>query len=487
VTRAEAPYSDPFGSVYDNQDIYNDGTAYPSQPAAIRLISQDEPVDIPEGDYLIINADGGQVTYVYPPPISGAVEVYYYIGRDGSTYSDRWLCESAKVVPTPTATAPPSTTPTPSASPPPTTTPTTTPRFTPAPSRTATPVPSPTPTIIRCFNVSGRVTRQSDSSPMAGALVRAFAPAGISPVTSTDGNGNYRATVCTHHRNGTVWAGARIKDYLPMHSQTDYTEWGDVSGVNIELALASMMPGIVDGDYDGDGRPDIAIFRPATSLWSVRGITRVYFGTTSDDPVPADYSGDGTSQVAIFRGATGLWAIRGVTRIYFGNIIDLPEPGDYTGDGTCELAVFRNPTGLWSVRGFQRWYFGGAYDQSLAADYDGDGVVEPAIFRGSAGLWAIRGISRLYYGREGDRTVPGDYYGDGARWPAIFRPASGLWAIRDLTRVYFGRSGDLPVPADYRGQGTENIGVFRGTTGLWAIRNFTRKYFGGPTDIPVTR
>lgn len=36
------------------------------------------------------------------------------------------------------------------------------------------------------------------------------------------------------------------------------------------------------GDFDGDGIDDIGVFRPATGLWSVRDLTRVYFGGTGD-------------------------------------------------------------------------------------------------------------------------------------------------------------------------------------------------------------
>jgi FG-GAP repeat len=499
VTRAEAPQSDLYGFIYDYEDIYNDQNTYPAQPAAVRFVSQDEPINILEGDYLVLTYDASTVTYVYPPPVSGSVDVYYYIGRDGSTYSDRWLCELVKGVPTPTSTPAPSGTPTPSQSPTPSVTQTQTPTpkptvastvtppATPTPQTTSTPSPSPSATIIRCFNVSGRVTLKSDASPVAGAQVRAYVPGGTSPVSSSDGNGNYRTTVCTHIPDGKAWVGARLRDYLPMSSSATYSEWTDVDGINIELAPASTLPGIVSGDFNGDGLPDIAVFRPATSLWAVRGVTQVYFGDISDDLIPADYNGDGTSQVAIFRGATGLWAILNVTRIYFGNIADLPAPGDYTGNGTCEIAVFRNPIGLWAIRGFQRCYYGTAYDQSLPGDYDGDGIVEPAIFRSGMGLWAIQRISRLYYGRVGDRTIPEDYDGDGIRDPAIFRPCNGLWAIKGFTRIYFGNRRDDPIPADYNGNGVSQIAVFRDATGLWAIRNSTRLYFGRVDDIPVTR
>ena len=56
---------------------------YPSQPAAVRFLSQSEPVSILEGDYLILTYDGGASVYVYPPPLSGEIDTYYYIGLDG--------------------------------------------------------------------------------------------------------------------------------------------------------------------------------------------------------------------------------------------------------------------------------------------------------------------------------------------------------------------------------------------------------------------
>ena len=42
---------------------------------------------------------------------------------------------------------------------------------------------------------------------------------------------------------------------------------------------------IEGGDYNGDGSSDIAVFRPPSGLWSLRGITRAYHGTTGDTPI----------------------------------------------------------------------------------------------------------------------------------------------------------------------------------------------------------
>ena len=63
---------------------------------------------------------------------------------------------------------------------------------------------------------------------------------------------------------------------------------------------------------------ELGVFRPASGLWAVRGLTRFYFGGASDYPQPGDYAGSGSSGAAVHRPATGLWAIRGLTRVYWG-------------------------------------------------------------------------------------------------------------------------------------------------------------------------
>ena len=133
------------------------------------------------------------------------------------------------------------------------------------------------------------------------------------------------------------------------------------------VVLFGLSFGIVSlaADFNGDGTEDVAIFRASSSLWAVRGITKVYFGSTSDDPLPGDYDGSGTDSVAIFRATSGLWAVRGVTRIYFGSVTDEPRPGDYTGDGTYDVGIFRASSGLWAVRSVTRVYFGAFGDVAL--------------------------------------------------------------------------------------------------------------------------
>ena len=59
-------------------------------------------------------------------------------------------------------------------------------------------------------------------------------------------------------------------------------------------------------------------------LWSIRNITRCYFGSSLSEPVPADYDGDSTLEMGIFNKKFGLWAVRGMFRCYYGNPGDIP-------------------------------------------------------------------------------------------------------------------------------------------------------------------
>ena len=115
----------------------------------------------------------------------------------------------------------------------------------------------------------------------------------------------------------------------------------------------------VVGDYDGDGKLDFAVFRPAQSRWYIQPNGQPnawytdWFGLPTDKLVPADYDGDGKTDVAVFRPSDGNWYYRQSTnsgtprQIKWGVDTDVPVPADYDGDGKADVAVFRN--GQWMI------------------------------------------------------------------------------------------------------------------------------------------
>ena len=71
-------------------------------------------------------------------------------------------------------------------------------------------------------------------------------------------------------------------------------------------------------DFDGDGRADVAIFRPAEGRWYILYSREKYrpqsggtivLGVAGDIPVAADYDGDNKADIAVYRPSTGVWWI----------------------------------------------------------------------------------------------------------------------------------------------------------------------------------
>lgn len=155
--------------------------------------------------------------------------------------------------------------------------------------------------------------------------------------------------------SGTWYAALSSKGFST--SYPDYLEkaWGATS----DIPMA--------GDYDADGRVDFAFFRPSNGTWNILWSARLFqpasslaqdyhysdafaHGASTDTPLHGDYDGDGKADLAVFTPSTGIWSIRlsktgSLSQTQFGTIGDVPVPADYTGDGKTDIGIYRS--GVW--------------------------------------------------------------------------------------------------------------------------------------------
>jgi hypothetical protein len=94
----------------------------------------------------------------------------------------------------------------------------------------------------------------------------------------------------------------------------------------------------VPGDYTGDGKGDVGLFRPSTGEWFVlRSEDQSYysfpFGTNGDVPAPGDFDGDGKIDATVFRPSTNTWysgrTTAGTLIQSFGQAGDVPVPNAF--------------------------------------------------------------------------------------------------------------------------------------------------------------
>ena len=222
----------------------------------------------------------------------------------------------------------------------------------------------------------------------------------------------------------------------------------------------------VQGDYNGDGKADLATFRydptvVSSSTWYIRNSgstpTQVLRGWPGHDiPVPGDYSGAGVNLTAVFRPETDQWFIGtpgAPTIVQLGTVgQDIPVPATYDLSGRIDVATYTPATQTWNVL---------------------LNISDPANPTNKA---------TAHFGfASTDLPVPGDYTGVGYSELAVYRPGSGQWYVRvpgaaqpllvTGTAVIGGQPGDVPVAGDYDGIGRFEAAVYRPSTGQFIVYN----------------
>lgn len=260
----------------------------------------------------------------------------------------------------------------------------------------------------------------------------------------------------------------------PGSTQTFY-QWGQIGDVPVQ------------GDFDGDGKTDFSVWRSTTGIWFVTysstgqntsftlqfGAGCSSYPTGCDVPAPADYDGDGKTDLAVWRPSTGVWfyylsttGFSSYNTVQYGQNGDTPVPADYFGIGRATFAVWRPSLGAFFIKSSDGSTesvvsLGSIDDRSAPGDFDGDGKVDLAVFNDLNAKWIIRQSSNgqtqeFSVGSAGDVLVPNDYDGDGRCDVATWNPENGIWTIRrsssptPFQSVQWGQKFDIPVPAYYR-------------------------------------
>ena len=302
-------------------------------------------------------------------------------------------------------------------------------------------------------------------------------------------------TACTSPKtysglaNGSHTFAVRAADALGNVDATPATYTWNVGPVSFNWAANASV------DFDADRVTDFgSLYRgrsPQDGLWyapstSGAGPFQIYFGATTDVPVPGDYDGDGRTDAAIFRPSTGLWygprtgGTTIVIQMYLGQSGDIPVPGDYDADGKTDAAIYRPSIHLLfavlSGGGTKSATLGQSGDVPVPRDYDGDGKTDPAVYRPSSGAWQAQlsggGTYQATNGATGDVPVPADYNGDGRADPVVFRPSSGLWTgpfngAAGTFQKTLGQSGDVAIPGYYDADKSVDPAIFRASGGTW--------------------
>jgi hypothetical protein len=200
------------------------------------------------------------------------------------------------------------------------------------------------------------------------------------------------------------------------------------------------------GDWDGDGKTDIAIFGPvwAGDPWAIENEPGLPDAANTPGPLsPKAKNMPPETDEATLGHRTLQRTDRGQARrdlidhvFHYGTAGDQPITGDWNGDGIATIGVFRG--GVWYLDMDGDGQFTdadatidfGIDGTAVVGDWNGDGTDDLAVF--ADGKWTldsngnreVDALDRVFeMGKAGDRPISGDWNGDGVDEPAVYTPA----------------------------------------------------------------
>ncbi|MBK8068778.1 MAG: proprotein convertase P-domain-containing protein [Rhodanobacteraceae bacterium] len=244
----------------------------------------------------------------------------------------------------------------------------------------------------------------------------------------------------------------------------------------------------LDGDYDGDGIADLAVWRAAEGMLYVRRSSRpadfnllIPHGQSGDNPnTMGDYDGDGVTDATMYRegasaGNPSFFLIRlsstgQIRTLVAGENGAFPTGGiDLNGDTRADIGVQTNGGGgngrfrlFDGTSGFNflDTNFGTPSDVIVPGNHAGNLRGDITVARGVMGSinWTTRetvtGVAQptVILGNSGiDFILTGDYDGDGLDDYAVWRPSSTPGESKFIVRRSTNTATPLEVPAGQQG------------------------------------
>ncbi|TGL64596.1 SpvB/TcaC N-terminal domain-containing protein [Leptospira sarikeiensis] len=273
-----------------------------------------------------------------------------------------------------------------------------------------------------------------------------------------------------------------------------------------------------EGDFNGDGLSDIVFFNPENGNWKAaegkkeggysfklygnkyqgyKGASKILFFKGN---VSGDYNGDGRSDIAFYLPETGDFIVAEHTGQVFqfrnyGKLTNgIPDifrmewfPGDYDGNGLSDSVLFDEPTGQWILmlnKGgrFEFLKFAKKFQNLFKNDYNPNSNLDSA----STSDESIEGKdrSKIFF-------LNGDYNGDGRTDISFYDSRNGKWFVGENHRtedksdpIYFKiqwklyKTFSAPEQAlftndkfsgDFNGDGFSDFLIFDRASGDWIL------------------
>ena len=113
----------------------------------------------------------------------------------------------------------------------------------------------------------------------------------------------------------------------------------------------------VSGDWDGDGKDSLGVFRPSNGTWHLSNSTTspssdaaagTQWGQAGDYGNCGDWNGDGKDTIGVYRPSTGTWYLSTTNRrlqrkcrvMRVGGFDHAPGTGDWNNDGKDDIALY---------------------------------------------------------------------------------------------------------------------------------------------------